>query len=187
MTAPGHPPAVAQFVLTITHRQGDDITVHADRAGAMKELATSARRWWHEIRDCDGRVAAPGEPAAPNEPPQDDGEAIRIYFARQPDVHWDITEVPAARVDCDGDVELVPRAVIVAMAAIVDYSWQSEQRDYAGCGELPRGNGNSREGHVFRLLQLVRYWLDLAGGGPHAVTVRTKAARNTPMTAGQQP
>jgi hypothetical protein len=169
-----HPPITSGAVLTITHRQGDDISVHAGQAEAMRELAAFARRWWHELSDCDGCDAAPGEPAAPDEPPRDDAEAIRIYFAWQPDEYWHITEVPAARVDCDDDVELVPRAVIVAMAAIVDYNWQSEQRDYGECGDPPRGNGNSREDHIFCLLQLVRYWLDLAAGGPDAITVRTK-------------
>jgi hypothetical protein len=172
------PPAVSQSVLTITHRYGDDITVHADRAEAMRELAGFARQWWHEIRSW--RAAPPGDPVAPGEPPQDDAETIWIYFAWQPEEYWDITEVPAARVDCDDDVQLVPGAVMAAMAAIVDYNWQSEQRDYAECGDPPRGNGNSREDHVFRRLQLVRHWLELAGGGPDAVTVRTKAARNAP-------
>ncbi len=68
----------------------------------------------------------------------------------------------------------------MAVATIVGHNWQSEQRDYAECGDPPRGNGNSLEHHIFRLLQLVRHWLDLAAGGPDAVTVRTKAARNAP-------
>jgi hypothetical protein len=171
---PARPPSGAQAVLTITHRQGDDISVHDDQAEAMRELAAFARRWWPELRDCDGCDAAPGESAAPEEPPRNDAEAIRIYFAWQPDEYWHITEVPAARADCDDDAALVPGAVLAAMAAIVDYSWQREQRDYGECGDPPRGNGNSREGHVFCLLQLVRHWLDLTGGGPDAVTVRTK-------------
>ena len=179
MTA-AHVAARTACVLTITHRHGDDITVHDDRAGAMEHLAEFARRWWHEILDYDGWIAEPGEPAAPGEPPEDDAEAIGLYFARQRGEFWDITQIPTARIDPDGEFRLVPRVVIEAMAAIVDYDWQSEQRDYAECGDPPRGNGNSREGHVFRELQLIRHWLDLTAGGPDAITARKKEAAPRP-------
>jgi hypothetical protein len=169
-----HVTAWPACVLTITHRYGDNITVHDNQAGAIEQLAEFARQWWHEILDYDGRIAEPDEPAAPQEPPADDAETIHIYFARQRDEWWEITEIPTARIDPDGEFRLVPRVVIEAMAAIVNYSWQSEQADYAECGDPPRGNGNSRDGHVFRHLQLVGHWLDLTAGGPDAITVCKK-------------
>ncbi len=37
------------------------------------------------------------------------------------------------------------------IGAVVNYNWQSEQRDYEECQE--EGNDNSAEGHIFLVLQ----------------------------------
>ena len=47
------------------------------------------------------------------------------------------------------------------MRAIVDYSWQSEQRDYEDCQQ--DNNDNETEGHVFLHLQAVDRYLTERG------------------------
>jgi hypothetical protein len=78
------------YVLTISHRHGDDISVHGSQAEATGTLAEFARYWWEEITAGTGR-ACPGVTAPP---PEDDEEAIRIYFEHQHDESYAIT--PAA-------------------------------------------------------------------------------------------
>lgn len=59
------------WVLTIDHRHGSDTTVHRSEAGARKWLAGYVREWW------DDAVVRGGAPA---EPPEDDDEAVELYF-----------------------------------------------------------------------------------------------------------
>lgn len=54
-----------------------------------------------------------------------------------------------------------PSRVLLAMRAIVDYSWQSEQRDYEECQQDT--NDNEVEGHVFLHLQAVDTYLTEQG------------------------
>lgn len=80
----------ALYVLTVSHRHGVNASVHGSEAEATRELAEFARTWWEEITAGTGRAC----PGVTIPPPEDDGEAIRIYFEHQHDESYDIT--PAA-------------------------------------------------------------------------------------------
>jgi hypothetical protein len=77
-------------ILTVSHRHGNDTTLHADEQAARVALAQFARQWWHEIADYEGRAS----PGVTGPPPDDDDETIRMYFDHQDDEHYTIT--PAA-------------------------------------------------------------------------------------------
>lgn len=83
------------YVLTISHRHGDDTSLHDSASEACGSLADFARRWWHEIA---------GRPGVSASPPGSDAEAVRVYFENKPDEHHAITAVPlTAR--CRADAE----------------------------------------------------------------------------------
>src|SRR5262249_14950290 len=79
--APARPGAApGTYVLTISHRHGDDTTLHPSGDAARAALAGFARQWWHEITGPDGGGRATGGEPIPEVPPAEDDEAIRIYF-----------------------------------------------------------------------------------------------------------
>lgn len=77
---PDAPPA-DQFVwvLTTRHRHGADVGVYATAASARAGLADFCRQFWHEVALGDEA----DEAEAAQTPPEDDDEAIRIYYERQ--------------------------------------------------------------------------------------------------------
>lgn len=89
----GQGPAGAEpdaYVLTISHRGGDGTTLHPSEEAARAELADFVCLCWDEIQDYEGRAT----PGVTGPPPDDDEEAIRLYFEHQDDESYDIT--PAA-------------------------------------------------------------------------------------------
>lgn len=108
MTTPQPRPAGAEdnpWVLTISHRHGDNTTLHPTEAAAHAALAEFARRWWTET----------GMPAGP---PDDDEEAVRLYFERQEAEGYTITQAvtPGAEAPGAGPAD----AAADAMRALVD-------------------------------------------------------------------
>lgn len=65
------------WVLHIEHRFGHDASVFRSEAGAKAAVAGFVRQWWHELADYDDRL--------PTEPPDDDQQAVDLYF----EVHHD--------------------------------------------------------------------------------------------------
>ena len=57
--------------------------------------------------------------------------------------------------------------VVSAIASLVDYNWADEERDYNTEALEP---GNSREGHIFRSIVLIRRWLETEHGYPYRET-----------------
>ena len=66
-------------VLVIEHRYGSDITAFHSDADATAYLAGWVRDWWSELIE--------RRSSAPAEPPEDDTEAISLYF----ELHGDET------------------------------------------------------------------------------------------------
>lgn len=54
--------------------------------------------------------------------------------------------------------------LIEAIASLVIYNWKDEETDYSTAA---LEEGNSREGHIFESLMLVRKWLEDVHGYPH--------------------
>jgi hypothetical protein len=71
------------WVLGISHRHGYDTYVCASDTLAYFQLTSYVHGWWDEVLDDDGAVLS--------EPPEDDEEAIRLYFQTNEDEHWGIT------------------------------------------------------------------------------------------------
>lgn len=67
MTAAGS----AVWALLISHRHGEDVTIHTTEVGARGTLAAYVRTWWVE----DGPGAKRGEPL-----PDDPDTAVGAYF-----------------------------------------------------------------------------------------------------------
>jgi hypothetical protein len=76
------------YALTTSTSGGDAVTLHLSEDAARAELAGFARQFWDEIADYEGRAA----PGVTGPPPDDDEEAIRIYFEHQGDEGYTITE-----------------------------------------------------------------------------------------------
>jgi hypothetical protein len=91
------------YVLAISHRHGDDITLHPSDEAARAALAQFAGQWWPEV---EGRVSAPGDKPAPDMPPGDDDEVTRIYFDHQADESYAITAAAMPARDLRQRVEL---------------------------------------------------------------------------------
>lgn len=107
------------YVLTISHRHGDDTTLHPTEEAARAALAEFARQWWHEIADYDGRAA----PGVTGPPPDDDDEAIRIYFEHQDDESYTITPATMPRPGTPGR-ELADAAALDRIAEMLrDPDW----------------------------------------------------------------
>ncbi|MFF5265540.1 hypothetical protein ACFY4C_42265 [Actinomadura viridis] len=86
-------PALDAHVLTISHRHGDDTTVHLGHEDARSALAEYARQWWDEITG--GRPVGGGDiPQSPDG--LDDDTVITIYFRRD-DEDYSITEATMLR------------------------------------------------------------------------------------------
>jgi hypothetical protein len=81
------------FRSPISHRHGDDTTLHPTEQAAHVALAEFARQWWHEITDYDGRA----DPGVTGPPPDDDDEAIQIYFEHQDDESYTIAPATMPR------------------------------------------------------------------------------------------
>lgn len=60
------------------HRHGVDISAHSSEELARKHVAEIARKWWSEAREREPRSSL--EPL-PEAPPEDDWEAIQLYFS----------------------------------------------------------------------------------------------------------
>lgn len=69
-------------VLTIRHRFGRSVTLHASYEEARSELAGFARRWWHEIADADGVPFSPEGLAGE--------QVVALYFACRIDEDYEI-------------------------------------------------------------------------------------------------
>jgi hypothetical protein len=65
-------------VLSIEHEHGENVSVHTTSEGANAAAAKFAREWWHQIV---------GQADVPDEAPEDDAEAVSIYFDAQ-DGEW---------------------------------------------------------------------------------------------------
>jgi hypothetical protein len=88
------------YTLHISHRHGDDISIHASHAEATAALAGYSRDWWTK-EGLDG------------EPPENDQEAIRQY--------WDHIEDESANIEehgmaLPGDERAKPHEIDAARA-----------------------------------------------------------------------
>lgn len=63
-------------VLHISHRAGDNITLHATAKLAEQAKVDFAHTYWHEVAGRDGR---------PDTPPKEHAELVRLYFTDHPD------------------------------------------------------------------------------------------------------
>lgn len=123
MTTPQATPSTEPdtYVLTISHRHGDDTTLHPNKKAAHAALAEFARQWWHEITDYDGRA----DPGVTGPPPEDDDEAIQIYFEHQDGESYTITPATMPRPEAPGR-ELTDAVVLDRIAEMLrDPDWGS--------------------------------------------------------------
>jgi hypothetical protein len=70
----------------------------------------------------------------------------------------------------------IPSSVRAAITRIVAYNWADEERDYAGCGDVP--GQNARQSHIYEDLVLASRWLngyDDGQGPPHATCAHPAA------------
>ena len=70
--------------------------------------------------------------------------------------------VPGAEITTESTE--APDTVVQATAALVDYNWSDEERDYNTEALV---EDNSREGHIFESIMLIQRWLETAHGYPH--------------------
>ena len=69
------------WVLTIEHRHGHDTSVHQSEDGARNWLAEYVREWWNDGGWLDDE-----------QPPEDDSEAIDLYFEKVGDEYYSLDQ-----------------------------------------------------------------------------------------------
>lgn len=76
--------------LVVTHRHGEDLTLHATVEGAMENLREYVGTWWSEAV---GRSVGSSDPL-PEDMPDDLHEAIEAYFsAMEDDEGWSLSSL----------------------------------------------------------------------------------------------
>lgn len=79
-------------LLAIHTRHGTDYCLHAHYDKAAEHLAAYVREYWHEVSGmvADGLM---GSIVIPEEAPEDNDEAVSMYFDAHPDEHYDMEPV----------------------------------------------------------------------------------------------
>lgn len=73
--------------VVVSHRHGENRSVHVTSAGAWSELAKYAREWWTEVTDDLGLPS----------PPQDNEEVVKAYFDAHDSEDYTLEVVPLQR------------------------------------------------------------------------------------------
>lgn len=76
-------PGQTGFAAVIEHDSGTNVSVHTSRPAAIANVAAFAREWWNEVAEFDD---------VPDEAPEDDMEAIAVYFEAQESEFYSITD-----------------------------------------------------------------------------------------------
>jgi hypothetical protein len=77
------------FTVVLDHEYGLNATVHTSHTTALAYAAKFVRDYWHEVA---GGSTFEGEDVPPDAP-DDDAEAVRLYFASRENERCDIAEV----------------------------------------------------------------------------------------------
>lgn len=72
--------------LTISHKHGEDTSVHLTEETAKDALHAYVQQWWSE------RAGMLSAPDVPEDVPEDRDEAISLYFTEHPNEYYSLSE-----------------------------------------------------------------------------------------------